>query len=245
MDNDKPIPAKIILTLKKNLESGEDFIGLSGTLYQLNHIYSEPRELRRTKKSLELLVIFRSIDSFKNWLSDPKILEYWSAKFKTLLTKDPQTKEEIDVIIEVDKVENCLCNTSEFYILYGRTLQFIDELTCGNCLKQIPYSKIPLAIELEAWQVYHQRYYLNWLESGIFEQSAYKELTNYTKGKLNLEGERIRTELSNHLKSPVFISYFVEEPDENLSCLICGDLGIDSGLKRPSKICKKCNTIFK
>lgn len=244
MSTDKPIAAKIILNLLNGQDSGEDFIGLSGTLYQQNLIYSEPRELRRANESLELSVVFRNRYSFKNWLSQSKVKEYWNEKFGTLLTEAPKTLEEVDVIVEVDKVENCECDTSNFYILQGRSLQFTDELTCGSCLKQVPYSRIPLDIKIEEWQNYHQRFYLNWLDSGIFEHDAYQELINYREGKLNKEGERIRAELSNYFKAPVYLRYFVEEPDDNHPCLICGENGSDSGLKRPSKICKTCNTIF-
>ncbi len=244
MNKDKPVAAKISLNLLNVQDSGEDFIGLSGTLYQQNLIYSEPRELRRTKESLELSVIFRDRDSFENWFLHSKVREYWGEKFENWLVKTPETLEEMDVIIEADRVENCECNTSDFYILQGRSLQFTDELTCGSCLKQVPYSRIPLDIKIEEWQNYHQRFYLNWLDSGIFEHDAYSELTNYSEGKLNKEGERIRAELSNHFKAPVYLSYFVEEPDSNHPCLICGEKGSDSGLKRPSKICKTCNTIF-
>jgi len=244
MSIDKPIPAKIILSFKNKDESVDIFIGLSASLYQNNLIYSEPRELRKTKESLELSVIFRSKYVFKNWLSHSQIVKYWDKRFKDLLIKKPETLEEINVIIEVDEIQNCVCDKSEFYILQGRSLQFTDELTCGSCLKQLPYSKIPVSIQIEKWQRYYQRYYLNWLESGIFETEALKELTNYSEGKLNMLGEQIRAELSSHFNIPVYLSYFVEEPDHNHSCLICGEEGVDSGLMRPSKICQNCNTIF-
>ena len=64
---DKPIPAKILLTLADSKATGEEFIGLSGSLYRQNLIFSEPRELRRFKNILELTVIFRDNTSFKNW----------------------------------------------------------------------------------------------------------------------------------------------------------------------------------
>ncbi len=232
------------MTLVNEVESGEVFIALSGTLYKQNLICAEPRELRRTGNSLELSVVFRSRDSFNNWLNDNKVQEYWKDKFESLLTNFPLTSEEIDVIVEVDKVENCQCEKSKFYILQGRSFQFTNELTCGSCLKQIPYSRIPVEIKIEEWQNYHERFYLNWLESGIFEQEALAELTKYAAGKLNIEAERIRIELSELFKSPVYINHFVVEPDENHACLICGAEGTNSGLERPSKICKNCNTIF-
>ena len=241
---DKPVAAKIILNLLNGQDSGEDIIGLSGTLYENNLIHSEPRELRRTNGSLELSVIFRDRDSFEKWLFHSKVREYWGEKFENWLVNTPETLEEMDVIIEVDRVENCECKTSDFYILQGRSLQFTDELTCGSCLKQVPYSRIPLDIRIEEWQNYHQRFYLNWLDSGIFEHDAYNELTDYREGRLNKEGERIRAELYNHFKVPVYLRYFIEEPYDNHPCLICGKKGSDSGLKRPSKICKTCNTIF-
>lgn len=49
---DKPIAAKIVLTLADKKATGEDFLGLSATLYQQNLIFSEPRELRRNKTTL-------------------------------------------------------------------------------------------------------------------------------------------------------------------------------------------------
>lgn len=241
---DKPIPAKILLTLADNKATGEEFIGLSGSLYRQNLIFSEPRELRRNKSILELTVIFRDKISFKNWNKNAEIKELWHVQFDKLLAEKPKTFKERDVIIEVDNLKNCVCDKSDFYILQGRSLRFIDELTCGNCFGQISYSKIPFEIKLEDWQTKHERVYSNWLESGLFEKEAYKELTNYKKGKLNLEGEKIRNQLSDYFKLPVYISYFVEEPDKNHPCLACGQKGSDSRLKRPNRICKNCNTIF-
>ncbi len=187
---DKPIPAKILLTLADKKATGEEFIGLSGSLYRQNLIFSVPRELRRDKNILELIVIFRDKTSFKNWYKNAEIKEVWQVKFDNLLSEKPKTLKERDVITEVDKVKNCTCDKSDFYILQGRSLQFVDELTCSNCLGQISYSKVPLEIPIEDWQTKHERVYLNWLESGLFEKEAYKELVNYKKGKLNLEGEK-------------------------------------------------------
>lgn len=240
----KPIAAKIHLSLKDPNEPGDVFLSLSGTLYQQNLIYAEPRELRRSTDTLELSVSFRDSNSFDHWLSHDAIQMYWADKFKALLAHPPSTFAERDVILEVDKVENCRCEESNFYILQGRSLQFVDELTCGNCLKQISYSDIPLEIKLEEWQTYYQRFYMNWLESGLFEKAAYDELTNYKAGKLNLEGERIRSELSHHFKAPVYMLYFVDEPKENQRCPLCAEPGMDSGFGKPSKICKECQTIF-
>jgi len=161
-----------------------------------------------------------------------------------LLAEKPKTIKERDVIIEVDHVKNCVCEKPDFFILQGRSLQFIDELTCSNCFGQISYSKVPLEIKLEDWQTKYERVYSNWLESGLFEKEAFRELTNYKKGKLNLEGEKIRKQLSIFFKLPVYMSYFVGEQDGNCSCLVCGQQGVVSGLKRLNSICKTCNTIF-
>ncbi len=224
--------------------TGEEFIGLSGSLYRQNLIFSEPRELRQNKNNLELTVIFRDNTSFNNWINNAEIIEFWFMKFKKKLTDKPETVKERDVIIEVDNVVNCNCENADFYILQGRTLQFANELICNKCLGQVPYSKIPLEIKLEDWQTKHERVYLNWLESGLFEKEAYKELTNYKNGKLNLVGEQLRQQLSDHFKIPVYISYFAEEPDNNHPCLVCGQKGSYSGLERPKYICEVCNTIF-
>lgn len=241
---DKPIPTKILLTLADNKVTGEEFIGLSGTLYEQNLIFSEPRELRRNKNILELTVIFRDNSSYKSWIKNTKVKEFWHFKFDKLLAEKPKTLKEREVIIEVDNVKNCVCDKSDFYILQGRSIHFVDELTCCNCLGQISYSKVPLEIPIEDWQTKHQRIYLTWMESGLFEKEAYKELVNYKKGKLNLEGEKIRKQLSDYFKIPVYINYFVEEQDKIQTCLVCEQEGSDSGLKRPSKICRTCNTIF-
>jgi hypothetical protein len=241
---DKPIPAKILLTLLDKKANGENFIGLSGTLYRQNLIYSEPRELRQNGNILELTIIFQDTYSYKNWTKNNQIIEYWANTFDKHLSEKPKTLKEKDIIIEVDNVTNCNCEKSNFLILQGRSLQFTDELICNNCFGQIPFSRIPLEINIEDWQRHHQRIYFNWLDSGIFEKEAYKELTNYKKGKLNLAGEKIRQQLSNHFKIPVYLSYFVEQPNDNHPCLVCGQQGIKSGLKKPNRICKTCNTIF-
>lgn len=227
---DKPIPAKLLLTLTDSKRKGE-FIGLSGILYKQNLIFSEPRELRQNKNILELTVTFRDRNSFKNWSKNVEIEKYWHEKFEKLLAKKPKTIKEKDVIIEVDCIMNCTCENSDFYIMQGRSVRFIDELTCNKCLKQVPYSKIPLEIEIEDWQRKYERVYLNWLESGLFEKEAYKELTDYKNGKLNKAGEKLRQQLSDHFKIPVYINYFIEKPDDSHLCLICRQKGADSGLK--------------
>ena len=241
---DKPIAAKIELLLLDENYDGEDFISLSGSLYQQRLIYGEPRELRRSGKKLELTIVYLDKNSFENWLENPFIVKYWNEKFEKFLSEKPKTIQEEDVIIEVDKVLNCECKNTDFYILQGRTFQFIYELSCGNCLKNIPYYRIPLSIEIENWQNHYQRVYLNWLESSFFEGSALRQLKNHKNGKLNSEGEKIRKELSEYLKKPVYLNHFTEEPDTQVTCVICGSKGAKSGLTRPFKICKKCNTAF-
>jgi hypothetical protein len=241
---DKPIPAKIVLSLADENYNGEEFIGLSGTLYQERLIYGEPRELRKVRGKLELTVIFLDVNSFENWLKHPEIIEYWSDKFANFLTENPVTVQEEDVIIEVDKIFNCSCNNSDFFLLQGRAFQFTRELTCGNCFGNVPYSRIPLSIEIEQWQKHHERVYRNWLDSSFLEGSALRQLKNYKKGKLNLEGQKIRKELSEHFNIPVYLEYFAEEPDLQNNCPVCGSKGIKSGLKRPKKICKRCNIAF-
>lgn len=241
---DKPIPAKIILTLRDEGYSGETFISLSTSLYQQRLIYGEPRELRKNGDKLELTVIFLDRKSFENWLGNEFIQEYCQKDFDNYLSEKPQTIEETNVIIEVDDVFNCSCNEAEFYLLKGRTYQFIGELVCGNCLGNVPYSRIPLLIEIDEWQSHYERVYGNWMEGGIFEGSALRQLTNYKKGILNKEGEKIRKELADFFKKPVYHEYFIEEPDENKTCVICGGKGTKSGLRRPKRICKKCNTAF-
>jgi hypothetical protein len=241
---DKPISAKIILTLNDKKTTGEEFLALSNTLYRQNLIHYEPRELRQIGKHLELTVTFYDINSFKNWTKNEEVKTYHLEKHKSILLGKPKTVREKDLLIEVDNIKNCTCKKSKFYILRGRSWQHVDELFCSNCFGQVPYSRVPLNIDIEGWQRQHQRIYLNWLESGVLEKAAYKELVNYKKGKLNIEGERIRKELSSFFKIPVYISYFVEQPDINHPCLVCEKKGIKSGLKRPSTICKTCNTIF-
>lgn len=241
---DKPIAAKIVLSLLDEGYNGENFISLSTSLYHLRLIYGEPRELRKTGGKLELTVIFLDTNSFESWINHPKIVEYWNEKFETFLSEKPQTIREENVIIEIDKILNCECQTSDFYLLQGRTFQFTDELSCGSCLKNVPYSRIPLSIEIENWQNHYQRVYLNWLESSFMEGSALRQLKNYKTGKLNLAGEKIRKELSEYLEKPVYLNHFTEESDTQLTCVICGSKGIKSGLTRPFKICKKCHTAF-
>lgn len=244
MKIDRPIPAKIIFSLSDKKSTGEEFIALSGSLYQNNLIFPEPRELRRNNNILELTVIFRDESSFKNWTKNSYIVKYWGTKLQEQLIRKPKAIKEKDVILEINNCKNCSCDKSEFYILEGRSFQLNDELTCSNCLSQISYARVPLEIEIEKWQTNYQRVYLNWLESSFFEKVALKELTNYKKGRLNLEGEKVRKQLADYFKIPVYIGYFVEEPDLNQACLICGDPGTDSGLRRPNRICIACNTIF-
>src|SRR5690606_20596032 len=112
---DSPIPAKIIMTLSNAKESGEEFIALSGTLYRQNLIFSEPRELRRNKNTLELTVIFQDIQSFKNWKKNQEVQQVWNDKFNKYLETTVKTVRERDVIIEADNVINCNCGKTKFY----------------------------------------------------------------------------------------------------------------------------------
>lgn len=241
---DKPVPAKIYLTLSNKKAKGEEFITLSGMLYAQNLIFPEPRELRRKKNILELTVIFRDRKSFKNWEKNEMIQTYWQDKFERLLKGKLKTVQEKDVILEVDNVCNCTCKQSDFYIIQGRTLLFMDELTCNRCFKQVSYAKIPLEIKIEEWQNNHERVYGNWLDSGLFEAEALSELTAYKEGKLNVEGEKIRKQLSDFFKIPVYIYFFEDEPRKQTACIVCGKKGVDSGLKSPNKLCKKCCIAF-
>jgi hypothetical protein len=243
-NQDRPIPAKIILTLKDENYSGERFISLSTSLYSQRLIYGEPRELRKNGNKLELTVIFSDRNSFENWLENEFIQKYCQKDFDDYLSETPQTFEETNIIIEVDNEFNCSCEQSDLYFLKGRAYQFTDELTCGNCFGIVPYSRIPLSIKIEQWQRHYERVYWNWLDSGILEGSSTRQLTNYTKGVLNKEGEKIRKELADFFGKPVYMEYFVDQPDTNQTCVICGGEGTKSGLKRPSRICKKCNTAF-
>ncbi len=241
---DYPIPAKILLPLANKKSKGAEFISFAKILYNQHLIYAEPRELRLNKNVAELTVIFRDKASFKNWYKKLQVIPGWKLSFDKLLTGKPQTIKEKSIIIEVDNIANCTCANPGFYILRGRSIRFINELTCNKCFKQVSYSKIPVDIQIEDWQVKHQRIYLNWLESGLFEKEAYKELTNYKKGKLNLEGEKIRKALTGYFKIPVYFDYFADGETGSDKCLICGEKGTDSGIRSPKKICKPCNTIF-
>lgn len=241
---DQPLPAKILLRLKNEDYNGERFISLATSLYQQRLVYSEPRELRKVDHKLELIVIFTERSSFENWLENEHIQKYFQKDFDELLIEKPITIEEKDVIIEIDNIFNCSCKQSTFYLLKGRAFRFTDELTCGRCLGMVPYSRIPLAIKIEEWQTHYERVYANWIYSSIFEGSALRQLTNYTKGILNKEGERIRSQLADFFGKPIYIEYFIDQPDNNQTCVICGGQGEKSGLKRPSRICKKCNTAF-
>ena len=244
MEKDRPIAGKIILEFSLESSILEDFITLSNILYSQNLIYSEPREFRRVKNRIELRVVFRDILSFKQWDKNISVVKYWYEKFDKRLIKPPKTRIEEDIFVDVDNISNCSCVKSDFYILQGRRFGYSDELICGNCLSQISYSRIPLNIRIEGWQREYGRVYLSWLDSGILEKWALRELMNYKKGKLNIEGERIRKQLSEFFDIPVYISYFVEEyPDKGL-CSLCGSEGVESGLRSPSKICLDCNTIF-
>ena len=241
---DKPISAKIKMSLLDANYNGERLLSLSGDLYHQRLIYGEPRELRKIDGNLELSVIFLDRNSFESWLDNPKVIENWSVFFSEFLKEKPLTFQESDVIIEIDQVQNCSCKNSDFYFLQGRSFQFISELICGNCLNNVPYSRVPLTIEIENWQEHYQRIYLNWLNSSFLESSAKRQLLNYKNGKLNLEGEKIRKQLAEFFERPVYLKFFTENPDEQLTCIICGSKGTKSGLRIPKKICKKCNTAF-
>lgn len=239
-----PIPARIILPLKRKVDSGEDIIGLSTTLYRQGLIYGEPRELRRNEDELILIVIFSDQYAFDHWLENEAVVQYWRTKLQDLLQSEPVTKIERDVILEVDKVKNCNCEDSGFFLLSGRRMLFIGGLFCGDCLGIIPDYKIPRNIELEAWHNNYERVYSIWLASGTLEEWACEELSNYKNGALNLEGQRIRKALELYLKRPVFLEYFEEEPSLEPHCLICGFAGEESGLKRPNRVCLECRTAF-
>jgi hypothetical protein len=241
---DRPIPAKIILTLKDESYSGEDFIGLSGTLYQERLIWSQPNELRKVRNNLEFTVTFADIKSFEKWLENEFINKFYEKYFDEFLTEKPITIEEKDVLLELDKVFNCSCEKSVFYLFYGRRYGFTGELNCGNCLGNIPYSRIPTTIKIEQWQRHHERVYRNWLDSEFLEGSSTRQLTNYKNGVLNKEGEKIRKELAEFFNISVYIEYFVDQPSANQTCVICDGKGTKSRLKSPSRVCKKCNTSF-
>jgi hypothetical protein len=242
---DKPRPANIILTLKNSKSTGEQFISLSTTLYQQNLIYAEPRELRRVGDKLELVVTFRDTKSLKDWRKNKVIEKYHGEKFKTLIKGQPKTILQKDVILEVDKVRLCDCKRPGYYFLLGRAFGIYDnELNCGDCLGQISYSTLPTNIEIENWQRHHGRTYLDYLDSDFFESKALKELKNHDKGILNKEGQKVRRQLADYLKRPVYYMYFATDESPDSLCPICKTKGQLTGHGRPYKICKKCYSAF-
>lgn len=244
MTEDKPIPAKIILSLRDTSYSGEIFFSLFPSLYSLGLILDEPRELRRVNDDIICIVTFSDHHSFRSWYDHENIVKHWHGKFSEYLITKPQTIEEKGVAIEVDKIVNCTCSETEFYLLDGRRMTFTGGLYCGKCLGNIPNSRIPREIELEHWLRNFERVYRIWLDSGVLEKWALNELTNYQHGELNAEGRRLQKELEETLKKPVYLKYYEEELGTHTNCLICGNTGIDSGLKRPKKLCADCRTAF-
>lgn len=242
---DKPTPAKIIFNLNDSSKKGEEFIGLTSSLYNASLIYDSPRVMRLEGTTLELSVTFLDHNSFKNWQKNSMIKKYWEPEFLTLLTRKPETVVQNDVLLENMEVKLCICVKSNYYFLQGRRFGIFDtELTCGTCLGQVPYSKIPTEIGIESWQRQHGRIYMNYFESSFLEKSSLSMLTNYKNGKLAIEGLMIREKLSLFLNRPVYYHYF--NPNENINavCPICKGNGNKTGLCRPSRICKKCNSAF-
>lgn len=244
MEN-KPIPAKIIFNLKDASNKGEEFIGLSGSLYNARLIYESPRVLRIDGNTLELTVTFYDHNSFENWQKHSMFKKYWESKFLTLLNRKPETVVQNDVLLENVEVKLCVCEKSNYYFLQGRTFGIFDsELTCANCLGQVPYSLIPNEIGIDSWQRQHGRIFMNYFESSFLEKSSLSMLTNYKNGKLAIEGQVIREKLSLFLKKPVYYHYFILDEDSNTVCPVCKGNGTKTGLGRPSRICKKCKSAF-
>ena len=232
----KPFAARILLPLKDENYSGEAFIGLGTTLYSNRLILHQPRELRKLKGDVCLTVIFCDQNAFETWTRHKKIQQYWAEKFKTYLKATPKTIEETDIIIETDNCVNCTCKTPAFYILDGRRMAFIGGLACGDCLGNVSMSRIPGNIRLESWLRNYQRVYSIWLDSGVLENWALQELSDYQNGELNREGHRLRKELEEHLGTPVYLTCFEEEPGEQQNCYSCGNEGIKNGLEKTSQI---------
>jgi hypothetical protein len=67
---DKPIPAKILLTMVDKNATGEGFYWFVRFSLQAKSDFSEPRELRLHKNTLEFTVVFRDNTSFNNWIKN-------------------------------------------------------------------------------------------------------------------------------------------------------------------------------
>ena len=243
----RPIPAVIQLTLRDPEDSGETFISLSTTLYQIGLIFLEPRELRRDHDAPEALLLtctFVNAWAASSWITHPKIVEYWSASFANDLDSPPLTVPQRDVILDADDSRTCGCESRTSLLLRGRHLELTGALVCGDCFSGLPNYALPEDLPVERWASVYAYVWKIWLDCGLLENWALDELTS-RDSELNREAVQLVRKAVEHFGAPVYFEIFAEDCSEPMSdCPWCEREGVSSPWRKPSLVCTDCATAF-
>ena len=242
---DRPVAARIVLRLKNPAAPLDGLELLSGTLLEAGLIRREPRTLRRSledPEALELACTFVDGQAARTWLRDPYVLRHRGQDLRRLLQGRPRTLRERDYWHELDIERVCACAARPWYMIQGPPWPRDEVYWCGECGLPVPNRQIG-DVDAASWAASYRSVYSLWLDSGLYEAWAERQLSN-VQSELNEEGRRLARRAQMRLGVPVFYELFIAEPGQHPECLNCGRSTRDIGWET-WRACRACRLMFR
>jgi len=240
-----PYPAIVSIKSNNIEEAADDFLGLTGSLYQLGYILYSPREIRFSythENQIDLIVTFIDEEHSESWLADPFIIKHYQTKLSKL-TEPPKVIFYPDAVFEYDNEQNCTCKSWPFMLLSPEPFTKLSPITCGKCLNHILLDKIPDGLQFEEWSAVHDHIYEIWLSSGLLEKWAEKQLGKYNSA-LNKDVLKIIKRVKKKNGIPIYYQLWQETYNDKNSCPSCKGKGVKTKLNKPKYACKHCHVAF-
>ena len=218
----RPVAARILLRLKAPDQSIGALDFLHRTLQEARLVRAQPQALRWSTEDpavLELICTFVDRRAARTWMKDPRVLKAHGDDLKRLLRGRPRTVQERDFWIEADDDRVCPCDTSPWFMLQGPPRGRDECFWCGECGLAVPQHRMADA-GVASWADSYRQLYSLWLESGLYESWAERELSN-VGSELNTEGRRLAREVQRAAGVPVYYDAFSAEIEPHPTCRNC------------------------
>ena len=225
-----------------------DFVGLAAALRDYGYILDEPMELWRSEtkaSTLELICIFWDEEASRVCWEDPKIKKMFNVGglLHDRLDSEPEIVGRQDEIREEDNDTVCGCVTPSALIV--RTGTFIPDmggLYCPFCNSYVPPYRFPMGLAVNDWRRLSGNVYEIWLASGVLEDWALKELSNFDS-ELNRSGRDLARTTSETLGIEVYFELFTEESSLP-ACPNCQREGSPLHPDLMWHVCKECGIAY-
>src|SRR5690606_15060264 len=130
-----------------------------------------------------------------------------------------RTGRDRDFWIELDDERVCRCSTSQWYMIQGPPAWRDEVFWCGACGLAVPDRRLGV-VGVTSWAKSYRSMYSLWLESGLYEAWAERELSDI-ESELNMEGRRLARLAQRKLGVPVYYDVFSAEIERHAVCRGC------------------------